>query len=79
MAKAARLETVDKVTPEEVNRWMDRGDEIVFVDCRNEHDWKESKEKLPGAIRVPAGEVLKHLSEIPKRGSKQRWIVTYCT
>ena len=32
-------------------------------------------EKLPGAVRVPADEVDKHLSEIPR----DRAVITYCT
>ena len=78
MANATRQE-VDRVTAEEVVRWMDRGNAVVFIDCRNPQAWKESKEKLPGAIRIPADEVERHLSEIPQIGAKERWIVTYCT
>lgn len=79
MAKATQQEKVDRVTAEEVIRWMDRGEAVVFVDTRNPQAWSESNEKLPGAIRIPAGEVERHLGEIPKSGPKDRRIVTYCT
>jgi rhodanese-related sulfurtransferase len=83
MANATQQESVDKVTAEEVTRWMNRGAAVVFVDSRNPQAWKESNEKLPGAIRIPAGEVEQHLSEIPKSGAKEGpkelCIVTYCT
>jgi rhodanese-related sulfurtransferase len=79
MANATRQEAVDRVSAEEVMRWMDRGETVVFIDTRNPQAWRESNEKLPGAIRVPAGEVEQHLSEIPKSGPGKRWIVTYCT
>jgi rhodanese-related sulfurtransferase len=79
MAEATRQEMVDKVTAEEVMRWMDRGKTMVFVDVRNSKDWAESNEKLPGAIRIPAGEVERHLDEIPKNVAGEAWIVTYCT
>ncbi|HZF39729.1 MAG TPA: rhodanese-like domain-containing protein [Blastocatellia bacterium] len=79
MAKATRQEMVDRVTAEEVMRWMDRGEAVVFVDTRNPQAWSQSNEKLPGAIRIPADEIEQRLSEIPKSGPKERWIVTYCT
>jgi rhodanese-related sulfurtransferase len=79
MANATRQEAVDRVTAEEVMRWMDRGEAVVFVDTRNPQAWGQSNEKLPGAIRIHAGEVERHLSEIPKTVPGERWIVTYCT
>jgi rhodanese-related sulfurtransferase len=79
MANATRKEAVDRVSAEEVMRWMDRGETVVFIDSRNPQAWRESNEKLPGAIRVPVDEVEQHLSEIPKSGPGERWIVTYCT
>jgi rhodanese-related sulfurtransferase len=79
MAEATRQETIDRVTAEEVMRWMDRGETVVFIDSRNPQAWRQSNEKLPGAIRIPADEVEQHLSEIPKGGPGERWIVTYCT
>ncbi|HEY6931389.1 MAG TPA: rhodanese-like domain-containing protein [Thermoanaerobaculia bacterium] len=66
---------VTRVTPWEVEERLNRGEPIAFVDCRNPHAWSESSEKLPGAIRVPAGEVREHLGEIPR----DRTIITYCT
>ena len=79
MANATRQEAVDRVTAEEVMRWMDRGQAVVFVDTRNPQAWSQSNEKLPGAIRVPADEVERRMSEIPKSVQGERWIVTYCT
>lgn len=79
MANATRQEPVDRVSAEEVMRWMDRGEAVVFIDSRNPQAWRDSNEKLPGAIRVPAEEVEQHLSEIPKSGPGERRIVTYCT
>jgi rhodanese-related sulfurtransferase len=79
MANATKQEAVDRVTAEEVMRRMDRGEAVVFVDTRNPEAWGQSNEKLPGAIRIPAGEVERRLNEIPKSGAGERWIVTYCT
>jgi rhodanese-related sulfurtransferase len=64
-----------RVTADEVRERMDRGEPFTFIDTRNPQAWAESESKLPGAIRVPADEVGKHLSSIPK----DRVVVTYCT
>ena len=69
------LTEVTRVTPDEIKQRMDRGEPIAFVDARNPQAWAESKKKLPGAIRVPAGEVEAHLAEIPR----DRAVVAYCT
>lgn len=79
MARATQQEVVDRVTAEEVVKWMDRGEAVVFVDARNPQAWSQSNEKLPGAIRIPADEVERHLGEIPKRSPEELRIVTYCT
>ena len=64
-----------RVTVDEVRERMDRGEPFTFVDTRNPQAWEEADAKLPGAIRVPADEVEKHLSSIPR----DRVVVTYCT
>jgi rhodanese-related sulfurtransferase len=64
-----------RVTVEEIRERMDRGEPFAFVDTRNPQAWGEAETKLPGALRVPAGEAEKHLDEIP-RG---RAVITYCT
>ena len=64
-----------RVTIDEVKARLDRGEEFTFLDTRNAQAWSEADTKLPGAIRVPAGEVEQHLSEI----SHDRTVITYCT
>lgn len=64
-----------RVTAEEVKERMDRGEQFAFVDTRNPQAWGGAETKLPGAIRVPAGEVEQHLDEIPR----DRVVITYCT
>jgi rhodanese-related sulfurtransferase len=64
-----------RVTVDEVRERMNRGEPFAFVDTRNPKAWGETDVKLPGAIRVPADEVERHLSEIPN----DRAVVTYCT
>ena len=64
-----------RVTVDEVKERMERGEQFAFVDTRNPVAWGESDAKLPGAVRVPAGELEQHLSEIPR----DRAVITYCT
>jgi len=66
---------VTRVTPEEVQERMDRGEKFTFVDSRNEQDWSQSDVKLPGAIRIPADEIGKRVGDLPR----DRTIITYCT
>ncbi|HWP41599.1 MAG TPA: rhodanese-like domain-containing protein [Blastocatellia bacterium] len=64
-----------RITVNEVSRKLNNGEPIVFVDSRNPNAWKEADTKLPGAIRVPADEVEKHIADI----ARDRMVVTYCT
>ena len=66
---------VTRVTVNDVRSRMGQGDDVYFVDTRNPQAWGEAQTKLPGAIRVPADEVEKHLADIPR----DRPVVTYCT
>ena len=63
------------ISVSEAKEMLDRGDKPVFVDSRNPDAWGSSKEKIPGAIRVPVDEVADHLGEIPR----DRMAITYCT
>ena len=64
-----------RVTVDEVKERMERGEEFTFADTRNPQAWGAAETKLPGAIRVPAGELERHLDEIPR----DRAVITYCT
>jgi rhodanese-related sulfurtransferase len=64
-----------RVTVDEVKQRMDRGEMFTFVDTRNPKAWGEADTKLPGALRITAGEVEEHLDEIPR----DRSVITYCT
>lgn len=64
-----------RVTVEEVKERMGRGEQFTFVDTRNPQAWGAATTKLPGAVRIPAEEVDRHLSELPK----DRVVITYCT
>ncbi len=64
-----------RITVDELRERMNRGEQFTILDNRNPKAWSEADTKLPGALRVPAGEVEKHLGEIPR----DRAIITYCT
>ena len=64
-----------RVTIDEISERIERGEQFTFVDARNSEAWAAAESKLPGAIRVPANEVEKHLAEIPH----DRTVITYCT
>lgn len=64
-----------RITADEVQQRLDRGEQFAFLDTRNPTAWAESDQKLPNAIRVPRDELAQHLNEIPKN----RTVITYCT
>lgn len=64
-----------RIEPREVIDRLQGGEHVYFVDSRNETAYGEAETKLPEAVRVPAGEVEKHLADMPR----DRTIVTYCT
>ncbi len=67
--------TATRVTADEIRERLARKEQLTFVDARNPEAWSGSNEKLPGAIRIPAGEVAKHVGDLPR----DRTIITYCT
>ena len=63
------------VTAREAKQMLDGGADVIFVDARNPTAWEQADYKLPGAVRIPADEVTRHLHELPSDGT----VVTYCT
>jgi rhodanese-related sulfurtransferase len=64
-----------RITVDELRRRMQAGEDFIFIDTRNPQAWGESREKLPGAIRVPADASDDSLAKIPK----DKPAVAYCT
>ena len=64
-----------RLTVNDVDGRMERGEPLAFVDARNPKAWAESNIKLPGAIRMLPGQVDEHLHELPR----DRPIIAYCT
>ena len=67
--------TVQRITVNDLQGLMERGENIFFADTRNPKAWAEADTKLPGAIRVPVDAVEEHFADIPR----DRLVVTYCT
>lgn len=65
----------ERITIDEVKKRMDKGEQIFFIDTRNQHDWDESHVKIPGAIRLHISVLEYHLEQV----SHGRTIVPYCT
>src|SRR3954465_10696247 len=53
-----------KLAPDQVKAKLDAGEPVTFLDDRSPGAWEASDVKLPGALRVPPGEVEQHLAEI---------------
>jgi rhodanese-related sulfurtransferase len=64
-----------RVTVDEIEERMNRGEAFTFIDTRNPQAWAEANTKLPGAIRMTVNDVEEHLDEIPR----DRTVITYCT
>lgn len=64
-----------RIGVDEVRQRLERGEEILFIDTRNPHDFASSDVKIPLALRMAADEIGDHIAELPHDGP----IVTYCT
>jgi rhodanese-related sulfurtransferase len=64
-----------RITPDDLKRRIDAGEDFTIIDVRNPQAWAESDTMIPGAIRIPLDEFERHLPQIPK----VRPVVTYCT
>src|SRR5262245_20886026 len=53
----------NKITVDEAKHSLEAGEDIVFVDARSPKAWDSSDANLPGALRIPPGEVEQHLGE----------------
>lgn len=66
---------VNRVTADEVQARLDRGEPIAFVDSRSAASWADSDVQIKGSVRVPPDHAGPELSKVPK----DRSVVTYCT
>lgn len=64
-----------RITKEELKEKLDRGERLVILDIRNSIDYGLSDKKLPGAQRVPLGDIEKAAGKLDRAVE----VVTYCT
>ncbi len=66
---------IARMTPEELKRKLDAGEDVVIVDLRHSLDFEAEPQTIPGALRIEASELSEQDHLIPR----DREIVLYCT
>lgn len=66
---------VNRITPEELKRKIDAGDEVAIIDLRHSMDFEADPNTIPGAIYLPSEEFDQRYGEIPP----DREIILFCT
>ncbi|MBK9050616.1 MAG: molybdopterin-synthase adenylyltransferase MoeB [Chloroflexi bacterium] len=56
--------TVPEITPLELKKRLDRGDDLVILDVREPHEWDISNLSHLGAHLIPKGKVLERMGEL---------------
>jgi membrane protein DedA with SNARE-associated domain len=66
---------IARVTPEELKRKLDAGEDLVIVDLRHSLDFEAEPETIPGAVRMEAAALEEASEQIPR----DRDVILYCT
>jgi hypothetical protein len=66
---------IARISPAELKRRMDAGEEVVIVDLRQSLDFEAEPTTIPGAMMMTPNELDEHHDAIPR----DRDIVLYCT
>lgn len=66
---------IARITPEELKRKLDAGEDVVVVDLRHSYDFEAEPGTIPGAYRMEASELDQMSEQIPR----DRDVVLYCT
>jgi membrane protein DedA with SNARE-associated domain len=66
---------IARITPRELKRKIDAGEDVVIVDLRHSVDFEANPETIPGAFHMDA----KELEERNDRLPRDREVVLYCT
>lgn len=74
-AFSATVSDVSRITPEELDSRVARGERIVVVDVRSPGSYERSAVKIKGAVRVAPNELFKSASGFPSDSV----LVLYCT
>ncbi|TAM80662.1 MAG: sulfurtransferase [Acidobacteria bacterium] len=73
--KFLRTLRVNRITPEELKRKIDAGEEVTIIDLRHSMDFEADPSTIPGAYTLPSEEFEKRYREIPA----DRELILYCT
>jgi membrane protein DedA with SNARE-associated domain len=66
---------IDRITPEELKRKLDSGEEVVVVDLRSSVDFEAEPQTIPGARRIDASDLDGMRSELARAAE----VILYCT
>lgn len=66
---------IARITPDDLRRKIEAGEEVVVVDLRGSVDFEASPQTIPGAIRLAAEQLDSDHHQIPR----DREIVLFCT
>lgn len=66
---------IGRITPDELKRKIDAGEDLVIVDLRHSMDFEAYPETIPGAFRMDA----KELEQKDNRLPHDREVILYCT
>ncbi|MGH9710481.1 MAG: VTT domain-containing protein [Candidatus Acidiferrales bacterium] len=66
---------IARITPEELKRMIDEGENIQIVDLRHSVEFEADPLTIPGALRLDPKEIEQRQQEIPR----DRDVVLYCT
>jgi membrane protein DedA with SNARE-associated domain/rhodanese-related sulfurtransferase len=72
--KFIRQLRIDRITPEELKRKMDAGEEVVIVDLRGSLDFEAEPAMIPGAVHLDYAD----LEEVSDELAKAAEVVLYC-
>ena len=64
-----------RITPEELKRKFDAGEEVMVVDVRHPFDFAAEPQTIPGALYIPLEDLEKEHARIPRDED----VVLYCT
>lgn len=66
---------IERITKEELKKKLDEGEGVQLLDVRNPVDYGTSDVKIPGAVRIPVGELEMRHTEL----DRAKEVVAYCT
>jgi len=66
---------IGRISPDELKRKIDAGENVVIVDLRHSMDFEANPETIPGAFRIDAKELEQKNDRLPH----DREVILYCT